>query len=574
MKNIQHILLWTLTLFLCTPTLFAQFQNTYIYNDTNPIWGDFRQITTIDLNGAPAPQYLAIGSNRFPGVDDGTLAWLDQDGNPLLFRRIWSKPNTDRMLEGRDVCEAAWDPEVVLAAFYEEDLNASPIVQKTILIPINEITRLRLSKKNRGIDDFEVRSVISAQTQHPDAVTFMVGEEPSSGQIAVHALDGNGLTVWSRVIPLNDPFTLNGISSEAFDIEYIPARDELVVVGTAVAGPTLSQDLIVLFTLTSSGTVVQGTSFSLPNGNLTGKTILPLGDVNTTQHVVVGGEYNLPGLPDRPYFMEFDLNNLSAISRDFFWSPNLAGFPGTFTVDDLSQDPFGRFLAVGTVTDEQEQGYSLRLDIQPGAPILDGAVILHDAGGLPNGRNQLHGLVYNPVREAFALSGKYDPSNAITTPEAYWVVGANDQGESGCMAQIPAVDAPLLPTWGFFANASPRVGEPSKLASVGYQARGNSFAPQCPQNKVSESVESWPATEQILEIAQLPSALKVSANTLENGPLSASLMDIHGKQLWKGSIDQNGKMISTVQLRAGVYFLTWETSNGMRGSRKIALVKQ
>ena len=571
MIKLRNSLLVALAIFLFFPSLQAQFQNVYTITKDSIGFGEFRQIAPLNLNGGTDMEYAAIGTNRNSTPWNGTLAWLDQDGNPLLFRRIWSKPEFDRNIEGRDVCEAAWDNELMATTFYEERLSPTPVVQRSVIIYVNKITKLRIPRRTREIKDFEVRSMISVISQNDDAVLYLTGNDLTTGDMAVHAVDQNGFTVWSTVVQVLDPTTGGVAPAQAFDIEYLPARDEFVVVGTADIGGPVSQE-VVMFTLNSNGGLTQGNYYALFGGNLTGKTIIPSGPLASTHKVLIGGEYNLPGLPLRPAFIEIDLNNINSISRDFLWAPDSPPYAGTFTVEDLASDGNDKFIATGTLNEDQDQGYSLRLNVPSSGAISDGTVMVHDVGGLANTGNQLHGAAYNGLRNVFPLVGKYDPTAGVPGPEAYWALGTDDMGQSSCFGSILAIDTPLFPSIDIFVPGAITVGEIVRQASVGYQSVPNTFAAQCGSSK-SQPVADEEIGSSELFVAQTAEMLSLRFEGLHNETAKVVLADLQGRKLWTGMVGNANQEIPTKQLGAGVYFLTWETGSGVAGTRKIAVLK-
>ena len=553
--------LFTLSLFL---PLTAQFQNLYT-TGIDSSSGDMRRVAVVNRVGAPN-EYCIIGTdfNRFPA--EGTLCWIDEAGDPILFRRMTPRScqGTNDVF-GRDVCEASFDPEITLTAFYEEGTCGGTAFPRSTLVYFDETTRSRVL--TRAIPGFEVQAMISNTTLHPTARVFMVGNATDNGAILVHASDAAGNTVWSQRIILFDASGVSAVQADAHDIVYVPNLDRLVVTGTI--NLTSGVEEAFLLELNSSGGSINPFVYQMGGGSLSGNTIA-LANTGGNE-IIIGGTHRIGNGPNMPAFLSIDVTNPFVPLSELYLDPTLGGVNAEFTVEDLASNFSGDLVAVGTATDQSEQGYTMLLTSLPGNPLTSGPLLIHDGGTVSSFTNRLHGITYNPNTVAYPTVGFFASSTSSPFPTNHWALGLNPDATSNCSdpfsndrVGVTSSPFPLI-----FGN---QVGPVLGQANIRQRAWGNAFAPQCPGNKFA-GVSLEPEEDLKALTSRNQETLSFKINGLTDEEASVWLGDINGRKLWTGETQAGELTLSTTDLPSGTLFLTWETSSGKWGTKKVVLIR-
>ena len=565
MKQIyKNLFAGFLTLSLCLP-LTAQFQNLYVTNSETEA-GDMRRVATVNRDNGDPVEYCIVGADFDANPIEGTIAWIDEQGDPILFRRITPRTCNGTNIFGRDVCEASFDGNITLAAFYEDGPCPNLGFPRTTLVYFDEAARGRVN--TRGVSDFEVQAMISTQTSHPSAEVFMVGNQVSNGNVMIHASDAAGNTVWSISTPILDFSTQNQVSAIATDLVFDPIRQELVVTGSLeqVAG----NEVLFILVLDPFGALVNFAYHELPSGDhLVGNTIA-IADAGRSE-VVIGGGWRKGNGPTRPAFLSFDLANIFFPLDELYLNAPTGMNQANFLVEDLASDGSTILVAVGTIIDNTDRGFSMNVFAPTGVPLGHGPLLTHDAGAYVSVDNTIHGVTFNPHLDVFPAVGAYETADGIPWTDSHWALGLSNAANSACDNAFP-IDPVTINSFPLFPAWLPQTFGNMSGVNIRQPGRNNNFAPQCVVSKFSALEEEVSGKEQAT-VTWTDEKLSVEIADLSEVQASLTLSDLNGRQLWTGKTTQGKAVISTSDFPTGVIFLTWETPSGQWGTKKVALIR-
>lgn len=548
-KSSRQLFAFALALLaLCASTLHGQFHNLYHYTGpVNENGGIFKDVQCLETAGPNGERIVTVGSdNRVPV--NGLLAFHDGAGVPLRY--VLLSNTLGHIMDAAAICNTPRNR--IVACYFDPVDKASDIVCTDNTGNVLWMTR---------IPDFRVHDVVAGaggvlQTDTVWVTGHTTLQAPNVGVVALTA--AAGALLYYNVYQIAQPYS----NTIGFEIDYNPGPDRLTVAGkTSIAN--CPDGMLILRLRSSNGAVVWGNVYRAPNCNYDLKAKALVRTPGAFNQYVIAFEYKDPLIAGAAYPGLTEIDPAGALIAPTHFTTGAGFFNGSgYSVDGLDTDGDG-YLATGTFrngTNGQVSGYSLHSNNARNSVQFNE---YETTDAYSPAETRLVDLDYFAAQGQYLLGGHYRAAPGTAWPlwptdVAFWLISANPDGSSDCSTDNDPTDVDIDPD-----TAVPTlqiVTNDLDQSPLGYVDVDMGYFNQCAIAKRAslQATQAEGPNTAVLAYQDGSGQMVVRIPGEAKGQVDVTLVDLQGRVLARMALPAGEHHLTTLPLRAGVYFLRFQ----------------
>lgn len=570
-SKITH-LIWAIgILCLFAPTLSAQpFQNLYAYT---PVGGGleagtYYDVTCLNYIGTNNVNVIAIGQSGAATLD-ATVSYKDANGIPM-HQWEWRHPGGNQLV-GETSCQIPSGD--IIVCIYDQTAGATDVARTDVFGNVIWTTRL---------PNFQVRDVDADwNTMYPSAEgIYLTGHSVGNGQLAIQGLDAAaGAQMFATEYFIFDPLW-NYATTTGFQIEFDPATNSLIVVGTANVGGMAKTTMLYVKTGLFGGWIL-GRSYSNPPPTdfYHGKALVahPMAPPG---HYVLSFEHSNTGTSafDKVGMTEVDPNGAPVWFRTY---PGAGYFNATNFITNGIDTDGNNLLSCGffppTAT-SPPAAYSLAVN-------LGGFAIqyneYHNAAFWPWTGSSFWGMDYNTVTNHQYMDGHYTSTTSPggwpqgPNPNSFYMVASDGVGKSLCEKSDIATQIdhfPNVPWLNKQTNNLP-LQIPSPLYWKQVDPQNITQCTPCKRARHEEETQAESAGQVLIAFRTEAQQIQLEIVGEATAEGFAQVVDMNGKVLAERSLTSGKITIDASTISSGIYFVRYDVPGVDRGVKKVLVNK-
>jgi hypothetical protein len=567
-SKITH-LIWAIGLLcLFAPSLSAQpFQNLYAYMPPpGPAIeaGTYFDVTCLNYIGVNNVNVVAIGQSVGTTID-ATVSYKDGNGIPM-HQWEWWHPAGNQLI-GETSCQLPTGD--IIVCFYDQIAGATDVARTDIFGNVLWTTRL---------PNFQVRDVDSDwHPAYPSAeAIFLTGHSVGNQQLAIQGLDAaGGAQMFANEYFLFDPLW-NYASATGFQIEYDPATNNIIVVGTGTVAGMGKTNMLYVKTGVFGGWIL-GRSYGGPPA-----TEFYHGKALVAHPMAPPGNYVLSFEHSNNGTSAFDQVGMTEVTPNgtpiwFRTYPGAGYFNSTNFISNGIDTDGNNFLSSGffpPVATAPPAAYTLAVDFGGNGLQYNE----YNTGTFwPHQSSSFWGMDFNTVTNHQYIDGHYSSTTSPggwpqgPNPNSFYMVAANGVGNSLCDNGNIANQIDHFPNVPWL-NTQNNMLPPQVPSPLLWQMVNPKNITQCtPCKRAHDGGEAQAESAGQVLITYAANAQQIQFEIVgeATGEGFTQVVDMNGKVLAERSLTFGKITIDASTISAGIYFVRYNIPGIDRGVKKL-----